>query len=78
MLTYLKLRVSTAIKGFIHDEKGAADIVAVILIVVVAVAAAWIFRDNIIELINNLFDQTDITGLGDHASGTFILFNKFM
>lgn len=66
MLTLLKLKVSIAFNKFIHEEKGAADIVAVILIVVVAVAAAWIFRDKIIELINNLFDQTDITGLGEH------------
>lgn len=78
MFTYLKLRVSSTVKGFLHEEKGAADIVAVILIVVVAVAAAWIFRDKIIELINNLFEQTDITGLGDHTSDTVILFNKLI
>ncbi|MBS5112105.1 MAG: hypothetical protein KHZ15_05370 [Coprobacillus cateniformis] len=65
MLTYLRLRASIAFKNFIHEEKGAADIVAVILIVVVAVAAAFLFREQIVKLINNLFEQLNISGLGD-------------
>ena len=51
-------------KDFWKEEKGAADIVAVILIVLVAVAAAWIFREQILNLINDLFDQINIEGFG--------------
>lgn len=66
MLTYLRLRASIAFKNFIHEEKGAADIVAVILVVVIAVAAAFLFREQIQELINNLFSNLDVDGLKSH------------
>ena len=38
-----------------------------ILIIVIAVAIAWVFKDRIMELINNLFNQIgDTSGLGSH------------
>ena len=68
MLAYLQVKkflLKERLNDFLKDEKGAADIVAVILIVVIAVAIAWIFKDRILELINNLFDQIgDTSGLG--------------
>lgn len=44
-------------KGFLQEEKGAADIVAVILIVLIAVGIALIFRDNIKKLVEDLFTK---------------------
>ncbi len=70
MLTYLEMKkflLKERLIGFLNDEKGAADIVAVILIIVIAVAIAWLFKDRIMELINNLFNQIgDTSGLGSH------------
>lgn len=63
LLAYLKME-QMKMKDFWKEEKGAADIVAVILIVLVAVAAAWIFREQILNLINDLFDQINIEGFG--------------
>lgn len=67
MLAYLtvkKMLLKEKFNDFIHEERGAADIVAVILIVIVAVAAAWLFREQIMNLINDLFKQINIDGFG--------------
>ena len=70
MFTYLEMRkflLKEKLNNFFEDERGAADIVAVILIIVIAVAIAWVFKDRIMELINNLFNQIgDTSGLGSH------------
>ena len=70
MLAYLQVKkflLKERLNDFLNEERGAADIVAVILIVVIAVAIAWLFKDRIMELINNLFDQIgDTSGLGSH------------
>lgn len=64
LLSYLKMK-QMKFKDFWKEEKGAADIVAVILIVIVAVAAAWMFKDEILGLIDKLFEQIDITGFNE-------------
>lgn len=70
MFTYLEMKkflLKERLNNFFEDERGAADIVAVILIIVIAVAIAWVFKDRIMELINNLFNQIgDTSGLGSH------------
>ncbi|WP_034864239.1 Flp1 family type IVb pilin [Thomasclavelia saccharogumia] len=70
MFTYLEMKkflLKEKLNNFFEDERGAADIVAVILIIVIAVAIAWVFKDRIMELINNLFNQIgDTSGLGSH------------
>lgn len=68
LLAYLKMK-QMKMKDFWKEEKGAADIVAVILIVIIAVAAAWVFREEIIKLIQNLFGEINdsLNGLGDKA-----------
>ena len=71
MLAYLQVKkflLKERLNDYLNEERGAADIVAVILIVVIAVAIAWLFKDRIMELINNLFDQIgDTSGLGSHG-----------
>lgn len=60
MFAYLqvkKLNLKNSISDFMNEEKGAADIVAVILIVLVAVIAAVFFKDQIMALIENLFGK---------------------
>lgn len=68
LLAYLKMK-QMKMKDFWKEEKGAADIVAVILIVIIAVAAAWVFREEIIKLIQKLFGDINdsLNGLGDKA-----------
>lgn len=68
LLAYLKMK-QMKMKDFWKEEKGAADIVAVILIVIIAVAAAWMFREEIIKLIEKLFGDINgsLNGLGDKA-----------
>ena len=68
LLAYLKMK-QMKMKDFWKEEKGAADIVAVILIVIIAVAAAWVFREEIIKLIQKLFADIkgSLNGLGDKA-----------
>ena len=68
LLAYLKMK-QMKMKDFWKEEKGAADIVAVILIVIIAVAAAWMFREEILKLIEKLFGDINdsLNGLGDKA-----------
>jgi len=54
-LTMKKMKAKDAVYNFIHEERGASDIVAVMLIVLVVVAAAFVFREEILKLIKNLF-----------------------
>ena len=41
-----------------HEEKGASDMIAILLIVVILVAVAVIFKDQLIKLVNQVFDRT--------------------
>lgn len=43
------------IKGFFKEEKGAVDIVAVVVLIGVAVLLAIVFKDQLGELIKSLF-----------------------
>lgn len=54
-LTMKKMKAKDAVYNFIHEERGASDIVAVMLIVLVVVAAAFVFKEQIMELIRGLF-----------------------
>lgn len=50
-------------KGFLQEEKGASDIIAVILIVVIVVALGMIFKKNIEQLVKDLWEKIDISFL---------------
>lgn len=71
-LTMKKMKAKDAVYNFIHEERGASDIVAVMLIVLVVVAAAFVFKEKIMELIEGLFGGLDkkIGPLSDPRSGS--------
>ncbi|MDO4601430.1 MAG: Flp1 family type IVb pilin [Eubacteriales bacterium] len=49
-------------EDFKHEEKGAAEIVAIVLIIVIVVAVAFIFKDKIMDMVNNTMNKaTDFT-----------------
>lgn len=43
-------------EGFIRNEDGETNLVAILLIIVVTVALVAIFKDRITDLINTIFD----------------------
>lgn len=54
------IAMQTRMKNFIEDEKGAVDIVAIVVLIGIVVLVAVIFRDQISTLIKTLFGK--ITG----------------
>lgn len=54
-------KVITGIKktaaGFIKNEAGETNLVAILLIIVVTVALVAIFKDKITDLVNTIFDK---------------------
>lgn len=44
-------------EDFKTEEKGAAEIVAIILVIVVVIAAAVIFKDKIVEIVENVMNR---------------------
>lgn len=44
------------VKNFFKEEKGAVDIVAVVVLIGVAVLLAIVFKDSLGDLIESLFD----------------------
>ena len=52
-------KIRSLVEDFKTEEAGAAEIVAIILIIVAVIAAA-IFKDRIVELVNNIFDKISL------------------
>ena len=46
-------------EDFKHEEKGAAEIVAIIMIIVVVIAVAGIFHEQIERVIKSAFGEVD-------------------
>lgn len=57
-MAYLKGRSAciNAISNFKKEEKGASDIVAILLVIVILVAVAAIFRTQLMNAVNTAFD----------------------
>lgn len=51
------IKVKNAMHRFLHEEKGAAEVVTMVLIIIVVIGLVVIFRDNLSTLINNWFDK---------------------
>ena len=47
----------------IHEEKGAADIVAILVVIVILIAVAGIFRTQLMELVTTVFEK--VTDFGE-------------
>ena len=63
LASYFKNRFLTP---FLKEEKGASDIVAIIVVIVIILAVAVIFREQLINVVNNVMQQlTDFTGGGE-------------
>lgn len=45
------------VRNFMQEEVGGTEIIAVIIILVVVIALGLVFKDNIIEMANNIWDK---------------------
>ena len=57
MLQLVCLTLTGKIRAFMQEEKGAVDIVAIVVMIGIAVLLAIVFKDAITELLNNLFSK---------------------
>lgn len=62
MMAYIKMM--QARQKFLEEERGAVDIVAIVVLIGIAVLLAVLFKEQVGKLINNLFKS-----IGDSASG---------
>lgn len=51
------IAMQTRMKNFIEDEKGAVDIVAIVVLIGIVVFVAIIFREQISDLIKRMFKK---------------------
>lgn len=55
------IKLQTKMRNFAEDfkkeERGASDIVAILLIILVVVAIAFVFKKQLGNLVNNVFDK---------------------
>lgn len=47
----------------LNEERGDSNFVSILLIVLIAVAVAFVFKDRLITLVGQVFDSIDIGGL---------------
>lgn len=57
----LYIRMLQVKQKFLEEERGAVDIVAIVVLIGIAVALALFFKDRITETLRNLFDNIDET-----------------
>lgn len=55
----LYVAAQTKINYFLKKEKGAVDVVAIVILIAVAIGLAVIFKDRIGELLTKMFDGMD-------------------
>ena len=74
MINALAIRLYTNLlqirEEFLKEERGAVDIVAIVILIAIAVALALFFKDQIAGLLSNLFTQIEdsTSGLTDPIS----------
>ena len=59
MLTNLYIKAYCKLQAFRREERGAVDVVAIVVMIGIAVALAVIFRDQIEKLIKNLLSTIE-------------------
>ena len=52
-----KLVCRNALENFAKEEKGASDIVAIMLVIVILIAVAAVFRTQLLAAVNGVFEQ---------------------
>lgn len=59
MFGYLKWKEACrrAVRNFCLEEKGASDIVAILLVIVILIAVAAIFRKQLIDAVTGVFEN---------------------
>lgn len=55
-----KNKISSLVEDFKTEEAGAAEIVAIILIIVAVIAAAGIFKTQLTQLVTDIFDKINL------------------
>lgn len=57
-------RMKHLVRNFLKEEAGEANIIAIILIIIVVIALVAIFRDQLTDIVNELFAriQQDLSG----------------
>lgn len=56
-LNMAAIRIKVFIDSFLTREKGAVDIVAIVILIAVAVVMAFLFKDEIGKVLTDLFGQ---------------------
>lgn len=51
------IRLKVFIDSFLHQERGAVDIVAIVILIAVAVVLALVFKDGITEVVKNMIEN---------------------
>ena len=46
-----------SVKNFLKEEKGAADIVAILVVIVIIIAVAGIFKTQLLEFVNQVMES---------------------
>lgn len=52
-----KLACRRVLENFAKEEKGASDIVAIMLVIVILIAVAAVFRTQLLAAVNGVFEQ---------------------
>ena len=52
-----KLAFMEAMEGFFTEEKGASDIVAILLVIVILIAVAGVFRTQLMGAVTGVFES---------------------
>ncbi|MDE7320347.1 MAG: hypothetical protein K2N46_11560 [Lachnospiraceae bacterium] len=52
-----KLACCRALENFAEEEKGASDIVAIMLVIVILIAVAAVFRTQLLAAVTGVFEQ---------------------
>lgn len=52
-----KLACKRALENFMKEEKGASDIVAIMLVIVVLIAVAAVFREQLLAAVGQVFGR---------------------
>lgn len=69
MLFAVKFQLLAMWEDFQKEEKGAAEMVSIILVIAIVVALAIVFRKQIKDLIDSVFKNIDDSGVLDSKIG---------